>query len=130
MNGSTLAFVGDAAMALTVKQYLVECGYTKSKQLQQLSVLFLSAKAQAAFAKYCLSHELFDEETLDVFHRGRNHRSHTIPKNSDVTSYRLATGLEAVWGFLHINHNMLKLDELWETYKKFVKENHETISLR
>jgi ribonuclease-3 family protein len=130
MNGATLAFIGDAVMALTVKEYLVNCGYTKSKQLQQLSVQFLSAKAQASFAKYCLANELFDEEILAIFHRGRNHRSATIPKNSDVVSYRLATGLEAVWGYYHMNHNMLKLDELWETYKKFVKENHETISIR
>lgn len=130
MNGATLAFVGDAIMALRVKEYLVSCGYTKSKQLQELSVLFLSAKGQASFAKHCLTNELFDEETLAIFLRGRNHRSATVPKNSDITSYRLATGLEAVWGYHHMNRNLLKLDELWETYKKFVKENHETISLR
>lgn len=130
MNGATLAFVGDAIMALTVKEYLVNSGYTKSKQLQQLSVLFLSANAQAEFAKHCLANKLFDEETLDIFHRGRNHRSATVPKNSNVTNYRLATGLEAVWGYHHMNHNVLKLKELWETYKNFIKEKHETISLR
>ncbi len=130
MNGAVLAFIGDAVMALHVKTYLVSNGYTKSKQLQQLSELFLSAKAQADFAKHCLEHDLFDETMLDIFYRGRNHKSNTIPKNSDVTTYRMATGLEAVWGYFYSNQETLALEEIWETYKTFIKEKHETISLR
>jgi ribonuclease-3 family protein len=130
MNGSVLAFVGDAVMALYVKTYLVSSGYTKSKELQQLSELFLSATAQAAFAKHCLEHDFFKENVLDAFYRGRNHKSGTIPKNSDVTTYRLATGLEAVWGYYFTNQETLALEQIWETYKTFIKEKHETISLR
>ena len=130
MNGSVLAFVGDAVMALYVKTYLVSSGYTKSKELQQLSELFLSASAQADFAKHCLEQGIFKENVLDAFYRGRNHKSGTIPKNSDVTTYRLATGLEAVWGYYYTNQETLALEQIWETYKTFIKEKHETISLR
>lgn len=130
MNGAVLAFIGDAVMALYVKEYLVSCGYQKSKELQTMSEWFLSAKAQAEFAKHCLEHQLFDEQALDIFHRGRNHKSTTIPKNSDVITYRLATGIEAVWGHYHVQKDVLKLERLWETYKRFIKEKHETISLR
>lgn len=130
MNGASLAFIGDAVMALYVKEFLIVSGYTKSKDLQQHSEEYLSAKAQAEFALYLLDNNYFNEEIMDIFLRGRNHKSATIPKNSDVISYRLATGLEAVWGYYHIEKNLFELDKIWETYKKFVKEKHETISVR
>jgi len=130
MNGASLAFIGDAVMALVVKEYLIVSGYTKSKDLQQHSEAYLSAKAQAEFALYLLENNYFNEEEMNIFLRGRNHKSATIPKNSDVISYRLATGLEAVWGYFHIEKKVLELDKIWETYKKFVKEKHETISVR
>lgn len=130
MNGASLAFIGDAVMALYVKEFLIVSGYTKSKDLQQHSEEYLSAKAQAEFALYLLDNNYFNEEIMDIFLRGRNHKSATIPKNSDVISYRLATGLEAVWGYYHIEKNLFELDKIWEIYKKFVKEKHETISVR
>ena len=130
MNGANLAFIGDAVLALYVKEHLLQEGNTKSKELQQLSEVYLSANGQAHFVKYLLEQEYFDQESYDVFLRGRNHKSATIPKNSDVTSYRLASGLEAVMGYYHLNNKVLELKQIWETYKKFVKDNYETISIR
>lgn len=130
MNGASLAFIGDAVMALYVKEFLIVSGYTKSKDLQQHSEAYLSARAQAEFAIYLLENNYFDQEVMSIFLRGRNHKSSTIPKNSDVITYRLATGLEAVWGYFHIENNMFELNRIWEAYKKFVKEKHETISIR
>ena len=34
LNGSTLAFVGDAILSLYVRDYLVKLGITKTKELQ------------------------------------------------------------------------------------------------
>ena len=130
MNGSTYAFIGDAVMALWVKTYLVELGYRKSDELQRLSVLFLSAKAQAAFAQHCLDQALFSNEVHAVYLRGRNHKSVSMAKNTDVITYRIATGLEAVWGYLYLEKQENNLREIWEEYKNFVKEKHETIFIR
>jgi ribonuclease-3 family protein len=130
VNGSNLAFIGDAVLALVVKEHLINEGYTKSKELQQLSEQYLSANAQAGFAKYLLEIDYFNAEEHAIFLKGRNHKSATIPKNSDVVSYRLASGLEAVFGYYHLNTKVLELNRIWETYKKFVRENYETISIR
>ncbi len=38
-----------------------------------------------------------EEETF--YRRGRNAKSHTSAKNADVTTYRIATGFEALMGY-------------------------------
>lgn len=130
MNGTVLAYLGDALMALWVKEYLVECGYTKSKDLQQLSELFLSANAQSDFMKTLLDQNVLTPEELIIYQRGRNTKSESIPKNSDVISYRIATGLEALWGYLYVNKQEERLRAIWDIFKSHVRSKYERISLR
>ena len=70
LNGSTLAYVGDAYWSLIVRKYLIDKGFTKAKDLQTKSVAFVSAKAQASFIPLFI--EEFCEEEKDIFRRGRN----------------------------------------------------------
>jgi ribonuclease-3 family protein len=49
LNGSTLAFIGDAVLSLWVREYLVSLGYTKANDLQKKSIIYVSANAQAKF---------------------------------------------------------------------------------
>ena len=44
---------------------------------------------------------LLTEEEAGVFRRGRNAHSGTVPKNAQVSDYRIATGLEALIGYLY-----------------------------
>ena len=111
-NGGTLAFVGDAVMSLQVREYLVSKGYTQLKQLQQLTVQYVSAKAQAAFSKTIL--DSLNEEEMEVFKRGRNFKSHSVAKNANVVDYRQATGLEALWGYWHLTGQTERLNEMFE----------------
>ena len=46
--------------------------------------------------------ELLNEEEMAVFKRGRNAKSATVPKNADVRDYRMATGFEALIGYLYL----------------------------
>ena len=46
--------------------------------------------------------EMLDEDELAAFKRGRNAKSATVPKNADVRDYRMATGFEALVGYLHL----------------------------
>ena len=55
LSGSTLAYIGDAVWSLLVREYLVELGYGRAKDLQRLSVNFVSAKAQARFYEQVLA---------------------------------------------------------------------------
>ena len=51
------------------------------------------------------------EEELAVFRRGRNAKSGTVPKNTDVQTYRNSSGFEAVLGYLFL---IKQLDRVYE----------------
>lgn len=121
-SGSTLAYIGDAVWSLLVREYLVEKGYTKAKDLQEKSVSFVSAKAQASFYHMLKEEGWFTQEEEDIFRRGRNFKSESVPKNTSVTTYRTSTGFEAVIGFWHLDKNELRLKQAWDKIKTKMEE--------
>ena len=50
--------------------------------------------------------------------RGRNTHSASKAKNADVTTYRMSTGLEALFGWLYLTHQEDRLKALWEEIQK------------
>ena len=46
-SGRSLAYLGDAVWSLKIRQRLLEEGYGTGKQLQRLSIRYVSARAQA-----------------------------------------------------------------------------------
>jgi ribonuclease III family protein len=124
------AYLGDAYLALKAKTYLVSQGIYKSKELSKQSIRFLSAQAQADFIVYAQGQPWFDETMREYFLRGRNYKADTIPKNSSVITYRLATGCEAVFGYYYMLEDEKTLNQLWDYFRTYVQEKYETISLR
>lgn len=59
-----------------------------------------------------LERELLTEKQLDIYKRGRNAKSHTKAKNTDVITYKMSTGFEAVMGYLHMTEDIDRLEEL------------------
>lgn len=117
LNGSALAFIGDAVLSLYVRQYLLETGLTKAKDLQETSTNYVSAKAQAKFIQFLLTENELSEEEKVIYKRGRNHRSDSIAKNADVITYRQATGFEALIGYWYLTHNETRLKQIWNQMK-------------
>lgn len=114
-NGNTLAYIGDAVMSLQVRNYLVsEKNLQKPNVLQKESVKFVSAKSQAVFLNKMIEENILNEDELLIVKRGRNAKSDSVAKNVDVVTYRIATGLEALWGYLYISNQHERLDELWK----------------
>lgn len=114
ISGSTLAYIGDAIWSLYVREYLVNKGYNRAKDLQTKSVRFVSAKAQAGFYFKLMEDEFFLEDELEIFKRGRNFKSDSVPKNTDVATYRTSTGFEAVLGYWYIEKKTDRLNECWD----------------
>lgn len=121
-SGTTLAFVGDACWSLLVRNELVLRGLTKSKDLQTASVQFVSAKAQAAFYRRLHEENFFSEKEEAVFKRGRNAKSESVPKNTDVLTYRISTGFEALIGYLYLTQNEARLNEIWNKIRTEAEE--------
>ena len=78
----------------------MRAGYASSAKLNRLALDFVRAPKQAEAMKAILP--LLDEEELAVFHRGRNIGHTNTPKSATVAEYRAATGMEALFGYLHL----------------------------
>ena len=114
LNGLALAYVGDAIYEIYIRDYLIEQGATKPNKLHKAATNYFSAKAQAYLIKEMLEEKLMTPEEETFYRRGRNSKSHTSAKNADVTTYRIATGFEALMGYLHLTKQTERLEELIE----------------
>lgn len=106
----TLAYIGDAVYELMIRSIIVERGNAPVNKLHKRSSRLVKAQTQAEAAVKLLG--VFTEEEMAVYKRGRNTRSHTMAKNADMTDYRMATGFEAVMGYLHLKHDYDRIIEL------------------
>lgn len=112
LNGIALAYMGDAAYEVFIRHHLIAQGLTKPKRLQHVATNYVSAKAQAALIDLMKAEKLLNETEWDYFKRGRNANSHTHAKNTDVITYRISTGFEAVFGYLSLSDQTDRMKEI------------------
>ena len=110
MNGSMLAFVGDAYYDLKVREMLIRRGVNKSKNFHQFAVFYVSAKAQARILQQLIDEDCLTDKELDIVRRGRNVNGGSVPKNTDAIIYRQSTAFEALIGFLYLTDQVDRLD--------------------
>lgn len=102
MAPSVLAYVGDAVLELFVRATLVtEGGGANTRALHQAATRLVRAGAQARMARL-LAAELSPEEAA-IMRRGRNAHCGRVPPGATLAEYRLATGLEALFGQLYLS---------------------------
>lgn len=112
LNGLALAYIGDAVYELFVRDYLIRQGNTRPNMLHRKATKYVSANAQAELMYEMLEKDLLTEREKEIYRRGRNAKSHTTAKNVEVKTYRISTGFEAVMGYLHLNGEAERLQEL------------------
>ena len=112
INGIVLAFEGDAVYSMYIRRHLIFQGLTKPNQLHREATRYVSAKAQANLISLMLEEGFLTEKEEDIYKRGRNANSHTKAKNTDIVTYRMSTGFEAVMGYLHMTEAIERLEEL------------------
>ena len=102
-----LAHMGDAVFELLVRGWLCQHGKATGKGLHQATIQLVRAEHQAACAEKILP--MLTEEELAVYKRGRNAKSATTAKHATMIDYRMATGFEALIGYLYLQaqHNRL-----------------------
>ncbi|MFC7372678.1 Mini-ribonuclease 3 [Fictibacillus iocasae] len=114
LSGMTLAYMGDAVMEQYVREHLIMSGQVKPNMLHRLATSHVSAKSQAKLLMLLMEQNFFTEEEQAVIRRGRNANQGSVPKNTDIHTYRHATALEAIIGFLYLSKNEKRLDELMQ----------------
>jgi len=112
LNSLALAYIGDAVYDVFIRHYLLLNGKTKPHRLHREATRFVSAKAQSSILKKMIEENFLNEEEMNVMKRGRNAKSGTTPKNTDVLTYRHSTAFEAVIGWVYLANDRNRLNEI------------------
>lgn len=105
-----LAYLGDARHSLYIRRMLVEKGMSKSGDLNEAALRYVTAESQAEVMRGILDMLLPDEH--DVYKRAANSGHLNRPRHSSAADYRAATGFEAVIGMLYYIGDEERIEEL------------------
>ena len=108
---AALAYLGDCVLEMCVREHLVKSGHSSSATLNKKALDYVRAPMQAQAMKRLIPH--LSEEEEAIFHRGRNVGHTNTPKSATVAEYRAATGMEALFGYLHLAGRTERIRELF-----------------
>lgn len=129
LNSLALAYIGDAVYETYIRHHLLQKGGVKVNLLHREATRFVSAKAQSKIIHHLMESGLLTEEELAVTRRGRNAKSGSVPKNTDVQTYRHGTSYEALVGYLYLSKQIERLEVLVTASIQFIEEERrETIT--
>ena len=111
VSTEALAYLGDCVIELKVRELLVNRGISGSGNLNKESLTFVKATAQAKAMQKIIP--LLTEEETAIYKRGRNMSGGNVPKSATMSEYRTATGMEALFGYLHLTGNTDRIDLLF-----------------
>jgi len=112
LNALALAYMGDAVLEGRVRAHLLHSGRVKPNTLHREATKYVSAKAQSHVIQQLVAEEFLTEQELAIFKRGRNAKSGSVPKNTDVRTYRNSSGYEAVLGSLFLREEYDRVNEI------------------
>ena len=111
MSSLGLAHLGDGVFEVMVRSWLCLRGKARPRDLHRATVKYVAAPAQAAAVERLLP--ILTEEEAGVYRRGRNTAPHSVPKAASRAQYQSATGLEAMFGWLYLQGQTRRLNELF-----------------
>ena len=112
VNVLVLAYLVDTIYENYVRHFLVKNGISNVNDLQKAAIKYVSAVAQAGFLTKMIDEEFLSEEEINVVKRARNYKTTSHPKNCDIVTYKYATGLEALIGYLDLENKNMRIDEI------------------
>ena len=114
MNLLVLAYLGDSVYELYVRKYLVSINIGKVNDLQKEAVKYVSARAQESFLLKMINENYLSDEEKDIVRRAKNHKNNHKPKYSSIITYKNATGLESLIGYLYLNNKNDRINDIMD----------------
>ena len=111
ISTAALAYLGDSVLEVCVREMLVKKGVSSAKNLNSVALRFVKAEAQADAIMKILP--ILTEEENAAYRRGRNIGHTNVPKSATVGQYRMATGFEALFGYLWLTDKKDRINELF-----------------
>src|SRR5574344_1522706 len=107
------AYIGDSIYESKVRKYLIDKGITKIKDLQHESLNYVSAKSQRRIFESLENSTFLTDDELDLVKWGRNAKGGKS-KSTDIVTYRIATGLECLIGYLYMENKIERINEIMD----------------
>ncbi|MBY0754787.1 Mini-ribonuclease 3 [Clostridium sardiniense] len=121
LNPLQLALVGDGVYEVFIRDYILSNNTELSAhKIHRKAIGYVKAKSQSDIMHNI--EELLTEEESYIYKRGRNAKSATVPKNADVRDYRMATGFEALVGYLYLINDKERLEFVFNKSIEVCKE--------
>lgn len=105
-----LAYIGDAVYELLIRTRVINHGSMQVNKMHKKSASLVKAETQANLIKVLM--EFLTEEELAVYKRGRNAKAVTTAKHATMIDYRMATGFEALIGYLYLTERYERMLQL------------------
>lgn len=112
INVLVLAYLGDTIYENYVRRYLINLGIGNVNDLQKEAINYVSAKSQASFLMKLLDEGFLSDEEINIVKRARNYKTTSHPKNCDIVTYKYATGLESLIGYLDLENEKDRVVEI------------------
>ena len=113
MQALALAYIGDSIYDIMSREYVMKNHLGKINDLHRTVSTLVSARAQASFMKDILENNILTDIEESIYIRGKNQKNNSKAKNASIMEYKLATGLEAVFGYLYLEKNFERLEEMF-----------------
>lgn len=110
-NPLIYAYIGDSVYETYIRKYLISKNISKLKDLQHNSLDYVSAKSQRRIFEELENNNILTNEELDIAKWGRNAKGGKS-KATDIVTYRIATGLECLIGYLYLENKIERVDEI------------------
>jgi ribonuclease-3 family protein len=107
----SVAYLGDAVYELYIRNFLIGLNIYNPGDLQKKSLDYVSARSQRKHLECLINNNLLTEEELDIIRKGRNAKG-TKCKSTDIITYRIATGLEYLFGVLYLRKDIKRIEEI------------------
>lgn len=125
LNSLALAYMGDAVFDQYIRHHLLLKGSVRPNMLHRQAKAYVSARAQAKIVHQLLDEGFLTEEEQAVLRRGRNAKSGSVPKHTDVQTYRYSTAFEAVLGYLYLGSQQERVTEIVEKAIMIIERSEE-----
>ena len=112
LNVLILAYLGDSVYENYIRKYLISQNIANVNDLQKEAIKYVSAKNQAKFLTELMDKNFFTPEELTIIKRARNCKTKSHPKNCDIITYKYATGLESLIGYLELEGKTERIKEI------------------
>lgn len=124
INTTSLAYLGDAVYEVIVREMILAKYPQDAGKAHHSAVHYVSAGGQAKAVKVMMAEGFLTEDEEHLLKRARNHRSMSRPQHADPKDYKLATGFEALLGYLHLAGEAERVAEIAEEAFRIIDQEN------